>query len=242
MNPDKYKEADSKMNENKTGKRVKKRTVLLAVLGLFLLVVGVTIAANWDTVKVMKVAMTEDPETILAQQEEKNKEMEKELGIDGMVTDEMVEEAQGEMEELLSVSVEDAVTIIETRNEEAKAEAARKSSEEIVAKYTAQLYGLQGAFQGRASGLISSAKAEYMALPPEQHTAANKRAIISSKIAQGEAMEGQCDAMVESILGQMASELSANGLSTAPVGQLRSQYQSIKASQKAAYLSMARSY
>ena len=45
---------------------------------------------------------------------------------------------------------------------------------------------------------------------------------------------------VESILGQMQAELAAAGQSTAPVGQLRSQYQNAKASQKAAYLAMAR--
>ena len=228
------------MGDNMKDKKFKKRYIVLAVLGVLVVVAGVAVATHWDTVKAVKVGMTTDADAILAEQEEKNKELEEELGIDGMVTDEMVAEAQGEMEELLEVSVEDAVAMIQKRNEEAKEEAARKTSQEIVAKYTAQLYGVQGAFQGRAGGLIAAAKSEYMALPPEQRTAAAKRAIINSKIGQGEAMEGQCDAMVESILGQLAAELSANGLSTAPVGQLRGQYQSIKASQKAAYLSMAR--
>lgn len=224
-------------------KSFKKRYVVLIILAVFLVVVFAIAFAHRDLIQAARSGLTMDAETILANQEEKDKELEASLGIEGMVTEEMIEEAQEEIDHLVNGMAEDVVEQAESVKaaaEQAAAQANTAAPEDIVAKYTAKLYGVRGSFQGRLNGLMASAEAEFMSLPPEQRTSAAKRSIIYSKIGQGEAMEAECDAIVESILGQMQAELAAAGQSTAPVSQLRSQYQNAKVSQKAAYLAMAR--
>ena len=90
------------------------------------------------------------------------------------------------------------------------------------------------------SGIISSAKSEFAALPAEQRTKSAQNAILASKMGQAEALEAECDAQVEAMLGEMSAELSAAGQSTESVSQLKSYYEDTKASQKAAYLAEAR--
>ena len=224
-------------------KSFKKRYVVLIILAVFLVIVFAVAFAHRDLIQAARSGLTMDAETILANQEEKDKELEASLGIEGMVTEEMIEEAQEEIDHLVNGMAEDVVEQAESVKaaaEQAAAQANAAAAEDIVAKYTAKLYGVRGSFQGRLNGLMASAEAEFMSLPPEQRTSAAKRSIIYSKIGQGEAMEAECDAIVESILGQMQAELAAAGQSTAPVSQLRSQYQNAKVSQKAAYLAMAR--
>lgn len=224
-------------------KSFKKRYVVLIILAVFLVIVFAVAFAHRDLIQAARSGLTMDAETILANQEEKDKELEASLGIEGMVTEEMIEEAQEEIDHLVNGMAEDVVEQAESVKaaaEQAAAQANTAAAEDIVAKYTAKLYGVRGSFQGRLNGLMASAEAEFMSLPPEQRTSAAKRSIIYSKIGQGEAMEAECDAIVESILGQMQAELAAAGQSTAPVSQLRSQYQNAKVSQKAAYLAMAR--
>lgn len=224
-------------------KSFKKRYVVLIILAVFLVIVFAVAFAHRDLIQAARSGLTMDAETILANQEEKDKELEASLGIEGMVTEEMIEEAQEEIDHLVNGMAEDVVEQAESVKaaaEQAAAQANTAAAEDIVAKYTAKLYGVRGSFQGRLNGLMASAEAEFMSLPPEQRTSAAKRSIIYSKIGQGEAMEAECDAIVESILGQMQAELAAAGQSTAPVSQLRSQYQKAKVSQKAAYLAMAR--
>ena len=224
-------------------KTYKKRYVVLIILAVFLVVVFAIAFAHRDLIQAAKLGLTMDAETILANQEEMDKEFEASLGIEGMVTEEMVAEAQKEIDNLVNGMAEDVAERAESVGasaEQSVQQASAATAEDIVAKYTAKLYGVRGSFQGRLNGLMASAEAEFMSLPPEQRTSAAKRSIVYSKIGQGEAMEAECDAIVESILGQMQAELVAAGQSTAPVGQLRSQYQNAKASQKAAYLAMAR--
>ena len=111
----------------------------------------------------------------------------------------------------------------------------------ITRKYTAQLYALEGAMQGKIDSLTSSAKAEYASLSPEERTSSRKSAIISSALSEAEALESTCDAAVEKILSNMESELKAAGGDTGAVSDLREYYESEKASKKASAIAAMRS-
>jgi len=263
---------------SKKQKKFKIRYVVLIILLVILVAAALVIRSQWDLIQAAKIGLTTDPETIQAQQEEKDREVEESLGIEGMITEEMVAAAQAEFEAQMGVepsaeqgpvnvadesgaiggSVAPGQTIPSGGSESGgtgssggsggssgqttggTAASAGNSSADIVAKYTAKLYGVRGAVQGRIDALVASAKSEYLALPEEQRTSAARNSILSAKLGQAEAIESECDGMVEGVLSEMQAELSAGGYDTSPVKQLRSHYQEMKASQKAAYIAQIR--
>lgn len=253
-------------------KRFKIRYVVLPILAVLVIAAAAVIGTHWDLIKAAKLGLTADPETILADQQKKDQEIQEILGVDGLITDEMIAEAQEELEqswaeEETGLSGEDSEQSAENGGGPAQAQTSgqtqqsgaagtagtstgsaagssssggKQTESDIVAKYTAKLYGVRGAYQGRIDGIISSAKSEFASLPAEQQTGSAKSSILSSKLSQAESLEAECDARVESVLGEMSAELSAAGHSTDSVGKLRSYYEDAKASQKAAYLAQMR--
>ncbi len=262
-------------------KRFKIRYVVLPILAVLVIAIAAVIGTHWDLIKAAKMGLTADPETILADQQKKDQEIRESLGIEGLITDEMIAQAQEEVEQSWSgeetgLSGESLEAGQETQSGEAgqaqtssqnqqsssaqnqqgsssgnsgsgsstgaggSSSGGSQTEADIIAKYTAKLYGVRGAYQGRSEGIISSAKSEFAALPAEQQTNSAKSSILSSKLSQAEGIESECDAKVESVLGEMSAELSAAGHSTDSVGQLRNYYEDTKANQKAAYLAMAR--
>ena len=115
---------------------------------------------------------------------------------------------------------------------------ASASSDPEIQRLITKLYVLRGSYTSRLNGLIGAAKSEYNALPAEQRTDTARRRIVSSKISQGSAMEGACDAQVSAIVSQIRSRLSATGQSTALADQIMSAYQSEKQLRKSYYMSM----
>ena len=261
-------------------KRFKIRYVILGILLVVVIAAAAVIGTHWDLIKAAKMGLTSDSETILADQQKKDQEIQDSLGISGLITEDMIAQAQAEIEqswageagETGSGTAENAEagqqlesfgqtdqsgqtsqssgqtqqsgtsgnTGAGNSSGGGSSSGKQQSGTDIVAKYTAKLYGIRGAYQGRVNGIISSAKSEFAALPAEQRTRSAQNAILASKMGQAEALEAECDAKVEAMLGEMSAELSAAGQSTDAVGQLRSYYQDAKASQKAAYLAQAR--
>lgn len=235
----------------------KARYVVLPLLAVLIIGGAFVAQSNWDLIQAARIGLTTDLETIQLQQKEKDQALAKELGIDGVVTDDMASQAAADLEAFLngggSVSSDGSNLPISYRFSESGANGGGEGTsgsgsgygtgtpeKDIIATYTAQLYGLRDVFQGRLNGLMDQARAEYAALPEEERTGSAKRSIIYSKIDQGEAMEAQCDAMVDAYLKQMESELKAAGQSTDSVKELRDYYEETKINQKAAYMAQAR--
>ncbi len=217
-------------------RKKKKFKIGYVILGLLVVIIaafGILVGTHWDLVRPAITGLTHSGDEIAAEAQRSDEEIEENLGITGMITDEMIAEAQAKAEERIAIVQKDG----ESTAPAAETQPSGRSSEEIVADYTAQLYGVRGAFQGRVDGIIASAKEEYLALPSEEHTTANRNAIIYSKLGEAQAAEAECDAVVESILQELAADLTASGYSTAPVDELRGYYEEVKASQKAAYFS-----
>lgn len=100
-----------------------------------------------------------------------------------------------------------------------------------------QLYAVKGRAESGLNACISSAKAEYKSLPPEQQTQSRKIAICMSKAGQLSALQASCDSEVNSIVSQMRKVLKANGQSTALADQALSSYKSQKSARRAALMS-----
>ena len=100
-----------------------------------------------------------------------------------------------------------------------------------------QLYAVKGRAESGLNACISSARAEYKSLPPEQQTQSRKIAICMSKAGQLSALQASCDSEVNSIVSQMRKVLKANGQSTALADQALSSYKSQKSARRAALMS-----
>lgn len=100
-----------------------------------------------------------------------------------------------------------------------------------------QLYGVQAKAQSGLNSAISSAKAEYKALPAEKQTQAKKIAICMGKAGQLKSLESQCDKEVNSIVSQMRKILTENGQPTTLADQALSTYKSEKSAMYSSLMS-----
>ena len=100
-----------------------------------------------------------------------------------------------------------------------------------------QLYGVQAKAQSGLNSAISSAKAEYKALPAEKQTQAKKIAICMGKAGQLKSLESECDKEVNSIVSQMRKILTENGQPTTLADQAMSTYKSEKSAMYSSLMS-----
>ena len=261
---------------SKRKKRFKIRYIVLPILAILVIATAAVIGTHWDLIQAAKMGLSADSETILANQQKMDQDIQESLGLEGLITDDMIAQAREEIEQSWAgeeAGVTGDGTAEGQQTESGGAGQAQPSGQsqqssggnassgsgspgnsgsggssaggqltetDIVAKYTAKLYGVRGAYQGRIEGIISSAKTEFAALPAEKQTSSAKTSILSSKLDQAGEIESECDAQVQAVLDDMSAELSAAGYSTDAVGKLNNYYEDAKANQKAAYLAMAR--
>ena len=100
-----------------------------------------------------------------------------------------------------------------------------------------QLYGVQAKAQSGLNSAISSAKAEYKALPAEKQTQAKKIAICMGKAGQLKSLESKCDKEVNRIVSQMRKILTENGQPTTLADQAMSTYKSEKSAMYSSLMS-----
>lgn len=101
----------------------------------------------------------------------------------------------------------------------------------------AEVYVLQAEYTGALEGMFASAKAEYLALPAEQRTQANKASIASKYLSKASALEGQCDAKMNGIVSSMTSLIQANGGDMSLVDTVVYTYANEKSLKKSWYMS-----
>lgn len=111
------------------------------------------------------------------------------------------------------------------------------SKEQEGASYLiAQLYVLKSSYMSKLDGLEAQAKSEYASTPAEQRTAAWKSSMMSKYAGKASALEGECDAKVESLIAQIKEELSKTGGDTSIINTIRSTYENEKQIKKAHYM------
>ena len=223
--------------ENKNEKkrfRLKIRHFVLAFLAIAVIAAGVFAYNNRENLSALYYAYKNSTEDIQAQQEENNRRIQAALN---SLTDMQMRELTDEERKMLEngeITEEEAIELIMGRNgetdEPAKPDPSRK--EQIIA----QIYVLRADYVSRIDGLIASAESSYLDLPPSERTIASKVAITDSLIAQGNALEGQCDAQMELLLASLTAELNRLGENTAVISEIRSIYVQEKRLKKAALI------
>lgn len=88
----------------------------------------------------------------------------------------------------------------------------------------AEIYLLRATYLNKIENLIASTKAEYVALPKDQHNLSGKMRVIERMIPKGEALEAACDAEMEVLLGRLKNILVAHGEDTSIIQEIRNAY------------------
>lgn len=99
-------------------------------------------------------------------------------------------------------------------------------------KLFARVYLLRSNFTGRLNSLIAQAKAEISS--PEAE--GNALSIANKYYGMGTALEGECDAQMDSLLSQINDELVRTGGDTSVVSQIKTAYQNEKSLTKSALM------
>ena len=106
-----------------------------------------------------------------------------------------------------------------------------------IAELVTKMYVLKSEYTGAVEGVVSSMKAEFVQLPPEQRTKSAKQSIAANYMSKINAMEVQCDAQVNAIVSELKKILEENGRDMSLVDAILSSYATEKENTKAYYLS-----
>jgi len=91
---------------------------------------------------------------------------------------------------------------------------------------------------GQLDTVVTTAMAEYRALPKNERGAATKQAMVSKYIGKVQSLQKSCDAEVEAVLSSLNKELKAQKLDTKIVDTLRASYKEEKSAKLAYYMSI----
>ncbi|MBP8641130.1 MAG: hypothetical protein KBI01_09605 [Oscillospiraceae bacterium] len=215
--------------------------ILLAVL---IFAGGLIVIYQWDNIKAIYVAKTHTSEEIEAMID-KNNELSKEA-VSDLDVRELTDQEREALENGELDSDEALNRILETEKNTSFEEADDTSTESKperdykaeLSSLIGQVYILEATFSGALDNLVSSAVAEYKALPAEQHTDAKKWEIGMKYLGTAASMEANCDQQMEAILSQIKSVLTASGDDLELLDQIKSAYRNEKILKKDYYLSL----
>lgn len=232
----------------------KRKTGLAIVLIVFaVLVVGssVVVIWQWSNIKAFLYARQYSPEQrqeqlVKQQQDLQKKVAEMQISLNPLTKEE---------EELLrqgTISEEEALRIIkgestaeeiltdkaksnEQSTEEPQPEPVEESSQPTTREngnlqdLLARVYLLRAGFSGRVDSLIAQGKADYVASKGKE----SKLSIAQRYLAQGNALEAECDAQMEDLISQIDAEVQKSGGDRGLPAEIRSAYEAEKEVKKA---------
>lgn len=215
------------------------RKLIIFVIGIVIVLgsLGIWQKENIKIILDTQKFNQEELETAYTNEKEKLKNF-LELEMDNPIRDFTEEEIK-----LINLGKLDTTTALENIKKETKSkEKITKTKsiqkEEIVNNSLGELYSLKAVMIGELENVLGQAKAEYMALSPEQRGTRAKAALAQKYISKGLSLEGNADAKVENILSNLDSQLKSIGETTNIVGEVRKAYNSEKAARKSYYLSL----
>ena len=106
-----------------------------------------------------------------------------------------------------------------------------------IAELVTRMYVLKSEYTSSIEGVVSSMKADFAKLPPEQRTKSAKQSIATGYMSKINAMEAQCDAQVDAVVAELRQLLKSNGRDMSLADAIVSTYAKEKDNTKAYYLS-----
>jgi hypothetical protein len=109
-------------------------------------------------------------------------------------------------------------------------------TDELIRVKVAKLYVLKASYIGQLEGLVQQAKNEYVNLPEDQRTNANKQKIAKSKISIAGQLESACDAQVSAIVEEVRTLLGEANRDKSIADEIMNTYLKEKSLKKAYYM------
>ena len=226
------------------------KKVILSIVAILVVAVGLITVLQWDNIEAIYVAKTHTREEI-EEMFDKNAVIRKEA-VSGLNVRELTD---GEREAIKNGELNSSQAlkrILETEENSSSLESVDDADGDDSSKgslherdYDAELaeligkaYVLEASFSGSIDNLVSSAIAEYKALPAEQHTDANKFSIGLRYLGTAGSMESSCDQQMATILSQIESVLVVSGGDMKLLDEIKSAYANEKILKKDYYLSL----
>ena len=223
--------------------------IVLSIISVLIVVCGIIAIYQWDNLEAIYIAKTHTQEEI-QEMIDKNRDFRKQvlpdLGVRELTDEESAAIKNGDLSngEALNKILEtekplptNQATAPSGNDSAAVSSPARDYSAEL-ANLIGQVYVLEASFSGALDNLVSSAIAEYKALPIERHTERSKWDIGLKYLGAASSMEASCDQQMATILCEIESVLIASGGNTELIDQIKSAYKNEKILKKDYYLSM----
>ena len=224
---------------------MKKALKRIAIIYLILLIiVGSLVIWQWDNVKSVYIGIKESHEQIEDRRVKNQTALVDDINsfLDEPVR-ELTEEEKKQIEddstalsEVYAKIFEEKEALARSAQNEKKPDsdkkpdlsAQKKKKDEIVSKYMAQIYALQGEFTARAEATISQGAHYYESINahPQDPVARAKTITHFTPIVRG--LEAECDSRFEKIVARLQKELEAAKLDTDIVGTIRETYKNEK--------------
>ncbi len=218
--------------------------VLLSIFAVMIVAVGILSVYQWDNIKAIYIAKThtkEEIEEMFQQSSQSAKTAVSNLEVRELTDEEREAIKSGELgsAEALNRILDNENNAAATEENDSSNDSERERDYDAeLAELIGQVYVLEASFSGSLDNLVSSAIAEYKALPAEQHTDTNKWNIGLRYLGIATSMEASCDQQMATILSQIESILVASGGDMKLLDEIKSAYANEKILKKNYYLSL----
>lgn len=224
---------------------MKKALKIIAIIFLILIIiVGSLVIWQWDNVKSVYIGIKESHEQI------ENRRMKNQTALVDDINKfldepvrELTEEEKKQIEdgstalsEIYAKIFEEKEALTKSLKDEKDSDFAKKSDsaadkktkDEIISKYMAQIYSLQSEFNSRAEATIKQGARYYesMKAHPQDPIARAKTITHFTPIVRG--LEAECDSRFEKIVARLQKDLEAAKVDTDIIGTIRETYKNEK--------------
>ena len=217
---------------------MKKALKAISIIYLILLVVVGSLALwQWDNVKSVYIGIKESHEQIEARRVKNQTALVDDINnfLDEPVR-ELTEEEKKQIEQGSAALSEVYAKIFQEKEALSKSEQEKKTEttpnkknkDEIVSKYMAQIYSLQGEFTVRAEATIKQGAHYYESIKSHSQDPVARAKTITHFTPVVRGLEAECDSRFEKIVARLQKELETNGIYTDITGTIREAYKNEK--------------
>lgn len=224
---------------------MRKALKIIAIICLIIIIiVGSLVIWQWDNVKSIYIGLTESHEQIenrrvknqTALVDDINKFLDEPLRELTEEEKKKIEDGSAALSEVYAKIFEEKEALSKSAQDEEKSKPDKKSElaenkkkkDEIISKYMAQIYSLQGEFTARAEATIKQGARYYESVKshPQDPVARAKTITHFTPVVRG--LEAECDGKFEKTVAKLQKELEAAKVDTDIVGTIRETYKNEK--------------
>lgn len=215
--------------------------ITLIIVAVLLILAAAVFLWQWENLMALKLSLQTPKEELGQMLEETNKRVDavaEQLPVD--VRD-LTEEEKAALQsgETDRETVLDSITGAQLQPEKPQTEAVNTAELEArLSRYVGEIYVMKAEYSAWLSNKNQAAIDEFVALPVEEQTTANKYKIGMRCMNEALAKEKECDAQMAEIEGKICDVLAQLGRDTAMVDEIHAAYLQEKQIQKAYYLGL----